>query len=199
MSGGCRGSGSTCPPPGRRRTWLLGTGAVLWGLWFPPRHPPLVSQSCSKGTARCIWFECPLLHTQHPTTFSIRARVWNSTFIEVSVGAVGGRGWAGLPRGRCWSRAPSLPGLSPAAGAPPLPLRHPQEYSSFDRVKVEGTATLFLRTHIPTINMRNHTVRVSDAGAAYWGRLGGTGATGSSSPNQALLGPSSSPWTWTRS
>ncbi|XP_009462945.1 PREDICTED: integrin alpha-3 [Nipponia nippon] len=54
--------------------------------------------SCSKGTARCIWFECPLLHTQHPTTFSIRARVWNSTFIE--------------------------------------------EYSDFDRVKVDGTATL---------------------------------------------------------
>ncbi|NWS76361.1 ITA3 protein, partial [Crotophaga sulcirostris] len=73
--------------------------------------------SCSKGTARCIWFECPLLHTQHPTTFRVRARVWNSTFIE--------------------------------------------EFSSFDRVKVDGTATLFLRTHIPTINMRNHTVRFS--------------------------------------
>uniref|UniRef100_A0A8C4UIB6 Integrin alpha-3 n=1 Tax=Falco tinnunculus TaxID=100819 RepID=A0A8C4UIB6_FALTI len=73
--------------------------------------------SCSKGTARCIWFECALLHTQHPTTFSIRARVWNSTFIE--------------------------------------------EYSDFDRVKVDGTATLFLRTHVPTINMRNHTVRFS--------------------------------------
>ncbi|NXT39360.1 ITA3 protein, partial [Pelecanoides urinatrix] len=73
--------------------------------------------SCSKGTARCIWFECPLFHTQHPTTFSIRARVWNSTFIE--------------------------------------------EYSDFDRVKVDGTATLFLRTHVPTINMRNHTVRFS--------------------------------------
>uniref|UniRef100_A0A8C6NFB9 Uncharacterized protein n=1 Tax=Melopsittacus undulatus TaxID=13146 RepID=A0A8C6NFB9_MELUD len=72
---------------------------------------------CSKGTARCVWFECPLLHTQHPTTFSIRARVWNSTFIE--------------------------------------------EYRDFDRVKVDGTATLFLRTHVPTINMRNHTVRFS--------------------------------------
>ncbi|XP_014814405.1 PREDICTED: integrin alpha-3 [Calidris pugnax] len=72
---------------------------------------------CSEGTAQCIWFECPLLDTQHPTTFSIRARVWNSTFIE--------------------------------------------EYSNFDRVKVDGTATLFLRTHVPTINMRNHTVRFS--------------------------------------
>uniref|UniRef100_A0A6G1REK6 Integrin subunit alpha 3 n=1 Tax=Hypotaenidia okinawae TaxID=2861861 RepID=A0A6G1REK6_9GRUI len=73
--------------------------------------------SCSKGTAHCIWLECPLLHPQHPTTFSIRARVWNSTFIE--------------------------------------------EFSKFDRVKVAGTATLFLRTHVPTINMRNHTVRFS--------------------------------------
>ncbi|NXU22450.1 ITA3 protein, partial [Thalassarche chlororhynchos] len=93
-----------------------------------PAEPPItlatakkakseVGLSCSKGTARCIWFECPLLHTQHPTTFSIRARVWNSTFIE--------------------------------------------EYSDFDRVKVDGTATLFLRTHVPTINMRNHTVRFS--------------------------------------
>ncbi|XP_068775487.1 integrin alpha-3 isoform X2 [Struthio camelus] len=73
--------------------------------------------SCSKGTAHCIWFECPVHDTQHPTTFSIHARVWNSTFIE--------------------------------------------EFSDFDRVKVDGTATLFLRTHVPTINMRNHTVRFS--------------------------------------
>ncbi|OXB55966.1 hypothetical protein ASZ78_011411 [Callipepla squamata] len=35
------------------------------------------------------------------------------------------------------------------------------EYHGFDRVKVDGTATLFLRTHVPTINMRNHTVRFS--------------------------------------
>ena len=39
-------------------------------------------------------------------------------------------------------------------------------------MKVDGTATLFLRTHVPAINMRNHTVRVSDAGAFYWDRLG---------------------------
>lgn len=65
---------------------------------------------------------------------------------------------------------------------PPSPSSvHPQEYSDFDRVKVDGTATLFLRTHVPTINMRNHTVRVSDAGASDWDGLGGTGATGSSS------------------
>uniref|UniRef100_A0A8C8VEF5 Integrin subunit alpha 3 n=1 Tax=Pelusios castaneus TaxID=367368 RepID=A0A8C8VEF5_9SAUR len=71
--------------------------------------------SCSKGTSRCIWFECPLRHARHTTTVSIRARVWNSTFIE--------------------------------------------EFSDFDRVRVGGQATLFLKTNVPTINMKNHTVR----------------------------------------
>lgn len=53
----------------------------------------------------------------------------------------------------------------------------PQEYSDFDRVKVDGTATLFLRTHIPTINMKNHTVRVSDAlTGTGWEGLGPLGA-----------------------
>ncbi|XP_039556527.1 integrin alpha-3 isoform X1 [Passer montanus] len=73
--------------------------------------------SCSAGTARCVWLECPLLHTQLPSSFSLRARVWNSTFIE--------------------------------------------EFRDFDRVKVAGTATLFLRSQVPTISMRNHTVRFS--------------------------------------
>ncbi|XP_021233293.1 integrin alpha-3-like [Numida meleagris] len=93
-----------------------------------PAEPPItlatgkkakseVLLSCSQGTARCIWFECPVPAAQHPITFHVRARVWNSTFIE--------------------------------------------EYHDFDRVKVDGTATLFLRTHVPTINMRNHTVRFS--------------------------------------
>ncbi|NXP28079.1 ITA3 protein, partial [Scytalopus superciliaris] len=93
-----------------------------------PAEPPItlatakkarseVLLSCSKGTARCVWFECPLLDSQHPNTFTLRARVWNSTFIE--------------------------------------------EFRDFDRVKVTGTATLFLRSHVPTITMRNHTVRFS--------------------------------------
>ena len=42
-------------------------------------------------------------------------------------------------------------------------------------MKVDGTATLFLRTHIPTINMRNHTVRVSNGTAGGVG-CGGWGA-----------------------
>uniref|UniRef100_A0A8C5TXG3 Integrin subunit alpha 3 n=1 Tax=Malurus cyaneus samueli TaxID=2593467 RepID=A0A8C5TXG3_9PASS len=73
--------------------------------------------SCSAGTARCVWFECPLRHPQVPFGLSIRARVWNSTFIE--------------------------------------------EFRDFDRVKVTGTATLFLRSQVPTITMRNNTVRFS--------------------------------------
>lgn len=98
----CGTLGGGWDPAARIPHWdlLLGTGAARWGLWFPPPRPDpaVIFQSCSKGTARCIWFECPLLHTQHPTTFSVRARVWNSTFIEVSGGAVGGdrgrQGWA---------------------------------------------------------------------------------------------------------
>ncbi|EMP33750.1 Integrin alpha-3 [Chelonia mydas] len=71
--------------------------------------------SCSKGSSRCIWFQCPIRDSRHTTTVSVRARVWNSTFIE--------------------------------------------EFSDFDRVKVNGLATLFLKTNVPTINMKNQTVR----------------------------------------
>lgn len=104
LPGGGGGSGSTCPTAGPLCTLLLGTAAVRWGLWFPSLttpapHPPLISQSCSKGTARCIWFECPLLHPEHPTAFSIRARVWNSTFIEVSAGWGWGGRWGGTGLG----------------------------------------------------------------------------------------------------
>ncbi|XP_053121294.1 integrin alpha-3 isoform X2 [Hemicordylus capensis] len=72
------------------------------------------SLSCSKGTSRCIWFECPLWDAGSSTRVIVRARVWNSTFIE--------------------------------------------DYNNFDRVKVDGQATLFLRTNSSTINMKNHTV-----------------------------------------
>nr|XP_056720598.1 integrin alpha-3 [Euleptes europaea] len=70
--------------------------------------------SCSKGTSRCIWFECPLQDIGASAHVIVRARVWNSTFIE--------------------------------------------DYNNFDRVKVDGQATLFLRTNTSTINMKNHTV-----------------------------------------
>ncbi|KAJ7313701.1 hypothetical protein JRQ81_005325 [Phrynocephalus forsythii] len=75
---------------------------------------PETSLNCSKGS-RCVWFECPLRDAGAVTEVTIRARVWNSTFIE--------------------------------------------DYRDFDRVQVIGEATLFLRTNISTINMKNHTVR----------------------------------------
>ncbi|XP_061444958.1 integrin alpha-3 isoform X2 [Rhineura floridana] len=70
--------------------------------------------SCPEGTCRCIWFECPLWDIAGVTDVKVRARVWNSTFIE--------------------------------------------DYSDFDRVKVDGQATLFLRTNTSTINMKNLTL-----------------------------------------
>ncbi|XP_077644474.1 integrin alpha-3 isoform X2 [Lonchura striata] len=105
--------------PSRRRRELEppepGEPPVTLATGRRPRSEAALS--CSAGTARCVWFECPLLHTQLPSSFSLRARVWNSTFIE--------------------------------------------EFRDFDRVKVTGTATLFLRSQVPTITMRNHTVRFS--------------------------------------
>lgn len=52
-----------------------------------------------------------------------------------------------------------------------------QDYRDFDRVSVSGWATLFLRTSIPTINMENKTVWVSDV---FWslGAWPGPGSTG---------------------
>uniref|UniRef100_A0A8C3N723 Integrin alpha-3 n=1 Tax=Geospiza parvula TaxID=87175 RepID=A0A8C3N723_GEOPR len=105
--------------PSRRRRELEppepGEPPVTLATGRRPRSEAVLS--CSAGTARCVWLECPLLHTQLPSSFSLRARVWNSTFIE--------------------------------------------EFRDFDRVKVTGTATLFLRSQVPTITMRNHTVRFS--------------------------------------
>lgn len=37
-----------------------------------------------------------------------------------------------------------------------------QDYRDFDRIRVTSWATLFLRTSIPTLNMENKTVRVSE-------------------------------------
>ncbi|NXF27229.1 ITA3 protein, partial [Rhodinocichla rosea] len=105
-------------PPRRRRELEppeAGEPPVTLATGRRPRSEAVLS--CSAGTARCVWLECPLLHTQLPSSFSLRARVWNSTFIE--------------------------------------------EFRDFDRVKVAGTATLFLRSQVPTITMRNHTVRFS--------------------------------------
>ncbi|XP_075417759.1 integrin alpha-3 [Tenrec ecaudatus] len=70
--------------------------------------------TCSNGHARCVWLECPLPDAPVITNVTVRARVWNSTFIE--------------------------------------------DYRDYDRVRVDGWATLFLRTSVPTINMENKTI-----------------------------------------
>ncbi|KAM6951048.1 integrin alpha-3b [Aplochiton taeniatus] len=37
---------------------------------------------CSKGTARCVTFTCPLLNMSTSATILVRSRVWNSTMLE---------------------------------------------------------------------------------------------------------------------
>lgn len=62
----------------------------------------------------------------------------------------------------------SIPGAGQEGGSEGLQLlllthRFPlQDYRDFDRVRVASWATLFLRTSVPTINMENKTVRVSE-------------------------------------
>ena len=51
-----------------------------------PRLSSCPPQTCSNGRARCVWLECPLPDTSNITNVTVKARVWNSTFIEVSAG-----------------------------------------------------------------------------------------------------------------
>lgn len=60
-----------------------------------------------------MWLECPIPDAPTVTNVTVKARVWNSTFIE--------------------------------------------DYRDFDRVRVDGWATLFLRTSVATISMENKT------------------------------------------
>ncbi|XP_005394652.2 PREDICTED: integrin alpha-3 isoform X1 [Chinchilla lanigera] len=73
--------------------------------------------NCATGRARCVWLECPLPDAAFTTNVTVKARVWNSTFIE--------------------------------------------DYRDFDRVRVDGWATLFLRTSVPSLNMENKTTLFS--------------------------------------
>lgn len=51
-----------------------------------PRLSSCPPQTCSNGHARCVWLECPLPDASNITNVTVKARVWNSTFIEVSAG-----------------------------------------------------------------------------------------------------------------
>lgn len=41
-------------------------------------------KDCSKQTARCVTFTCPLLNMTREATIVVRSRLWNSTMLEVS-------------------------------------------------------------------------------------------------------------------
>ena len=45
---------------------------------------PRLPQSCGSVHARCVWLECPIPDAPVITNVTVQARVWNSTFIEVS-------------------------------------------------------------------------------------------------------------------
>lgn len=56
-------------------------------VWRPRLSHVCISylpQSCASGRARCVWLECPIPDTSNVTNVTVKARVWNSTFIEVS-------------------------------------------------------------------------------------------------------------------
>ncbi|XP_040290983.1 integrin alpha-3 [Bufo bufo] len=69
---------------------------------------------CAGGGANCVRFECPLNDLQTTANITVRARVWNSTFLE--------------------------------------------DYRYADRVWVEGSAGLYLKTDIDSIKMPSHHV-----------------------------------------
>ncbi|XP_069884425.1 integrin alpha-3 isoform X1 [Dipodomys merriami] len=104
------------PSPQRRRRQLDpggGQGPPPITLAAAKKAKSETVLTCATGRARCVWLECLIPDSPTITNVTVKARVWNSTFIE--------------------------------------------DYRDFDRVRVDGWATLFLRTHVPTINMENKT------------------------------------------
>ena len=47
---------------------------------------PCPPQSCGSDHTRCVWLECQIPDAPVITNVTVQARVWNSTFIEVSAG-----------------------------------------------------------------------------------------------------------------
>ncbi|XP_018408248.1 PREDICTED: integrin alpha-3 [Nanorana parkeri] len=83
------------------------------------REKPNTLLKCRGGGANCVRFECALDNMKNTATVTVKARVWNSTFLE--------------------------------------------DYRQVDRVWVEGTAELYLKTNVPSINMQTHHVLFSVA------------------------------------
>ncbi|KAM5135285.1 integrin alpha-3 [Mantella aurantiaca] len=120
------GNVTHCRPPGdvinplnltldnsRRRRDLVEPIDVL-SLPAVKREKPNTLLKCRGGGANCVRFECSLDNMQRSAAVIVKARVWNSTFLE--------------------------------------------DYRQVDRVLVEGTAELYLKTSVPSINMQTHHV-----------------------------------------
>ncbi|XP_012517586.1 PREDICTED: integrin alpha-3 isoform X2 [Propithecus coquereli] len=108
--------GDRPPSPQRRRRQLDpggGQGPPPVTLAAAKKAKSETMLNCATGRARCVWLECPIPDAPVVTNVTVKARVWNSTFIE--------------------------------------------DYRDFDRVRVDGWATLFLRSGVPTISMENKT------------------------------------------
>ncbi|XP_005868271.1 PREDICTED: integrin alpha-3, partial [Myotis brandtii] len=74
------------PPSPQRRRRQLDPG----GVQGPPPVPLAAAKkaksetvlSCGSAHTRCVWLECPIPDVPVLTNVTVRARVWNSTFIE---------------------------------------------------------------------------------------------------------------------
>lgn len=125
------GNVTHCVPPGniinplnltlskRRRRREIGESIDVLTLPAIKREKPNTLLKCRGGGANCVRFECPLDDMKNSVNVIVKARVWNSTFLE--------------------------------------------DYRQVDRVWVEGTAELYLKTNIPSINMQRHHVLFSVA------------------------------------
>lgn len=124
------------------------------------------SKECSKGTARCVTFTCPLLNMTEEAQIHVRSRLWNSTMLEVryththlSLNLV-----SKLPLMSsaqhdslnvcCFqSNQRQIKFLTQTS----LNVCILQDYANALRVRVKGQATLKLITDKPTLRMESQT------------------------------------------
>ncbi|XP_021562595.1 integrin alpha-3-like, partial [Carlito syrichta] len=77
------------PPSPQRRRRQLDPGGGQGGQGPPPITLAAAKKAksetvltCTNGRARCVWLECPIPDSPVVTNMTVKARVWNSTFIE---------------------------------------------------------------------------------------------------------------------
>uniref|UniRef100_A0AAY4A536 Integrin alpha-2 domain-containing protein n=1 Tax=Denticeps clupeoides TaxID=299321 RepID=A0AAY4A536_9TELE len=76
-----------CTPPGQVVNLLNLTVRTAEDRDRGPDSAPSL-QECSKGTARCVTFSCPLLNMSRKAEVIVRSRVWNSTMLEDYINAL---------------------------------------------------------------------------------------------------------------